>query len=445
MIQKNKPNVVIILVDELRTQNMSLFGYKEENDKNIKRIAKESLFFKNIISCCNSTDPSITSLFTAKYPVNNGIIHQFPHTKDSEIKKFKNQKQFWFPSYLKAKGYNTIAIDWLPMWFKEGFNFSRDREEHLISKIINSNRLINTIVLNLPDFIYKIGKKRLDKKMACFPDPDETANLAIKKIKQTKKPFFLFVHFGDTHFPYKTTKQPEDKGKTYLPNIIEKIKGKTRKNVAEKRITDIGLHYLEAIEKKYNRAIRNVDKEIGRIYNFLKKEKIIDNTIFVFLSDHGTNLGEHNIFFDHQGLYDETIRVPLIIRFPKQKQSKVVNKLAQNIDIIPTILQYLKEEKHFNLDGKSLFPAIQNNKTIRNHTLSYAATCDKRIAKRTLKKKVIFSKTRKDAVCYKNKEPLIQGKGLIETYDLIKDPKEKKNLKQRINKRRQCTALPKYN
>ena len=75
--------------------------YKKGQDNYLKKITKESIFFKNTISCCNSTDPSITSLFTAKYPPNNGIIHQFPHTKDSEIKKFKRQKQFWFPSYLK--------------------------------------------------------------------------------------------------------------------------------------------------------------------------------------------------------------------------------------------------------------------------------------------------------------------------------------------------------
>jgi len=413
-----KPNIVLIIADEMRTQNMSLYGYKNETDTEIKRIAKESIFFNHAFTACNSTDPSITSLFTARYPTNNGILHQFPHTTNAEIRKFKSQKQFWLPEYLKGQGYETIAIDWLPLWFKKGFNFFRDREEGKFSKIVNTNRIVNTIQTHMPADLYKIAKKIVGKKMAVFPSPEETTALALKKIKEANKPYFAFIHYGDTHFPYSTTPQPEDKGKTFVPDHIEKL-NTAKKQIAKKRLEDIKLNYKEAIIEKYDRSIKAVDKEIGKIYDELKD----DNTIFIIMSDHGTNLMEHEIYFDHHGLYDETIKVPIIMHIPG-KEGKVVEHLVQNIDLAPTILSLLKEEKFMNLDGRSLMPCIDEDLPIRDHTVSFGATCDLRIAKRTKDKKVIYSPSREAAICYKCKEPHIQGDKIKEEYDLLSNPNE---------------------
>ena len=132
-----KPNIIIIIVDALRPRNLSLFNYNKETDKNLKAIAKENIFFKNHFSVANSTAPSLAALFTGKYPPNNGILHQVPYTKQEEITKFEENK-FWFPSYMKEKGCNTLGVDWFGMWFKKGFENYQEKKEGLLKKSLKN-------------------------------------------------------------------------------------------------------------------------------------------------------------------------------------------------------------------------------------------------------------------------------------------------------------------
>ncbi len=127
------------MVDAFRPKNLSLYGYKKETDKNIKKIAKESFVFNQFFSSSNATAPSLTSLFTGKFPSNSGIIHQFPYTSSEEILKF-SETNIWFPSILQKEGYETIAVDWIGSWFERGFNFykERDKEKQNSKKFLNS-------------------------------------------------------------------------------------------------------------------------------------------------------------------------------------------------------------------------------------------------------------------------------------------------------------------
>src|SRR3989338_9511536 len=112
----DKKNVVLIVVDAFRPKNLSLFGYNKETDKNLKEIVRNGVLFKKYFPSSNCTAPSVTSLFTGKYPINHGIMHQLPYTEDKEIEKIK-EAEFWLPEYLREKGYETIAIDWIGFCF----------------------------------------------------------------------------------------------------------------------------------------------------------------------------------------------------------------------------------------------------------------------------------------------------------------------------------------
>ena len=94
-----KPNIVIIISDALRPKDLSLYGYSVENDRNIKKIASDSVVFENNFSASNASDPSLTSIFSGQYPTTNGFIHQHPFMKEEEtnqvittIKSFFNGK-----------------------------------------------------------------------------------------------------------------------------------------------------------------------------------------------------------------------------------------------------------------------------------------------------------------------------------------------------------------
>jgi len=168
-------NIAIIIIDALRPQNLSLFGYDKETDKNLKVIANESILFRNFFSVSNSTFPTITSLFTGNYPPSHGIMHQAPYASDQEYDKFlgTEQSKFWLPSFLKEKGYHTIGIDWIGLWFKDGFDYYGEKKEAFYKKF-TKNPIVKKVLLNLPSSAYKVGKSFVKKKNEeLFPSAQE--------------------------------------------------------------------------------------------------------------------------------------------------------------------------------------------------------------------------------------------------------------------------------
>jgi len=415
-----KPNIVIVIIDALKTKHLSLYGYPKETDKNLKEIAKESAVFSNHISVSNATFPSLTSLFTGNYPATHGLIHQMPHTEKQEYEKLKKIK-FWLPTYLKNQGYETISIDWIGLWFKKGFDYYDEKKE-IPAKLnrILKKPIIKKILLNLSGRTYFILKKIFKRKQTIgIPSSKEMTDTALMKIKQSEKPFFLFIHYADTHFPFPHTKY-KAKNKKNIKQVYKKITDKNQGEYFKKRITDINLYSKEDIIGKYDLSIKKVDQEISRIYNYLKKERKWENTIFIILADHGESLFEHQIYFSHSGLYDDTIHTPLIMHLPGQKHKKV-NHLVQNIDITPTILDCLGERMP-QMDGKSLLQTIRKNKPIRNRTYSYDGLAKDIKCTRTKTKKTIIAKNNRCNLCraFHHQQ--------YEEYDLKKDPLELKNI-----------------
>jgi len=415
-------NIVIIIIDAFRAKNSSLFGYERETNKNLKILMKESFLFKQHFSVSNATLPSLTSLFTGKYPYNHGIIHSIPYTKQEEYDKLK-KSTFWFPSYLKKKGYETIGIDWIGVWLKKGFDYygGKEEEKSRVKEFIRSP-FIKKILLGMPGWIYKLGKKVVKARSSRnFPRADELIDLTISKVKESKKPFFLFVHYIDSHFPYLTMKNPKSTGKNDIKEVLKSIKSDSQREYVKKRIVDVGLNSTEDIKKKYDLAIRNTDEQLGRLMNFLKESKMWKDTIFIVLADHGVSLTEHGIYFSQAGLYDETIHVPLIMKIPGFKGGEI-EELVQNIDIVPTIMDNMKWGKRKDFDGKSMLNLIKRNNPIRNKVLSFDGLAEDVKSVRTKKRKLILAKNGRCNLC---KAKHHDG---IEEYDLKKDPNELKNI-----------------
>ena len=150
---KNQKNVVLIVVDAFRPKNLSMFGYEKENDKNLKKIAKESVLFRKSFSTSNATAPSLNSIFSGMYPNSHGIIHQFPYTKPDEYNKFESVEKFWLPAFLKEKGYETIGIDWIGLWYKRGFDYyeEKDEKQSRLKKFMKIP-IVKKMLLNLPNW-----------------------------------------------------------------------------------------------------------------------------------------------------------------------------------------------------------------------------------------------------------------------------------------------------
>lgn len=416
-----KPNIIFVIADEVRAKNLSLYDSMNEVDSNIKKIASESVVFTQNISPSNGSWPSSTSLFTAKYPANHGIIRSMPYTTMEEIDRLRKNK-FWLPLYLQSIGYDTYLLSGLKAWFKKGFNYVKSDEKARDSyRKINNNAVVRRIIKLFPDWLY-ITLKNLTRRDQTldFPKRGEMLNLAISKIKEAKGPFFIFIHFEDAHYPWATTPTPRiDNGKSRR-SAVKNILSKSQKKYAQRRLFNLSANSFEEVEGKYNNAIKILDDDIGKLYSYLKEQKLWDNTIFVLMGDHGLSIAEHEIYIHHSGLYDETIRVPLIMHIPGIKH-KVIDELVQNVDVAPTILELLKGKINES-DGKSLLSLIKIGKPIRDKAFSFDGCSINRWCVRTREKKIIFSNSKNCLAC--------KGDHCsdVEEYDLVNDKNEMNNL-----------------
>jgi arylsulfatase A-like enzyme len=177
---------------------------------------------------------------------------------------------------------------------------------------------------------------------------------------------------------------------------------------------------VQDVTNKYDETIRIIDQEVGRLYDFLKSENLLENTILVILGDHGDIIHEHGIYFSHCGMFDGSIRAPMIIKLPGVK-SKETSEMVQNIDIVPTILEFLGEKTAPSLDGKSLIPLINTGTKVRDRVFLFDGLANDVRAVRTGNKKLIVAK---DSFCNLCKSS--HHHGTVE-YDLSNDPEETKD------------------
>lgn len=197
-----------------------------------------------------------------------------------------------------------------------------------------------------------------------------------------RSPFFLFVHYWDTHTPYNAPKRfekrffDEDDDSVRIEDVLRRIKNPEWREYLRK-VTK-GAKTASEIIARYDGAIAYVDEEIGVLMDFLEKQGVLDESVVILTSDHGESLTEHDIFFDHHGLYDVTIRVPLIIWCPSMFSSHVrVSSLVQHVDLVPTVLDILNIGGRYGFDGESLLPLIGGKGSCSPVCLCGGGSCSK--------------------------------------------------------------------
>lgn len=398
-------NVILIVVDALRSDHLGINNYERNTSPNIDKLAKEGIFFSNAIPSSPSTGPSIPSILTGLYPHSHGIRFLFTNKLNSNITTLQE--------ILQSHGYKTIGndIEINGMGIEKGFD-----EFNLLRW-----RITNKIKRNI--------KKILDQGYKVNP-AETLTDFAIKYIDKLKdKKFFLYIHYVGLHWPY-TPPKPYDE--MFDPDY----KGEHTFNEVDGKIRRGDLIYNNPLSKEenehavahYDGAIRFVDSEIGKLLEHIDKVNLADDTLIVLCGDHGECFGEHKLYFNHgEYLYEEGLRVPLIIRNSKLPKMKIEEQV-QLTDIMPTVLEILNISLIENIDGFSLMPLIKEGKKIRKYTFAEGIGSHFNQKKRSyiqgIKGKWRMVRTNEWKLIY-IPHP---GKDIYELYNLKNDPGETKNL-----------------
>jgi len=301
------------------------------NTPNIDTLAEEGVIFTNYFCTAPQCSPSRASMFSGILPHNNGV-YGLSH------RGFILKDDIpYLPKILKENGYKTylFGIQHETNW---------DKSEKLgYQKIIKSKS--HSCIDIIPDLITFLNSK-----------PSE--------------PFFISVGFSETHLPWPVVENFDKNIKVpdFLPDVEE-----VKKDMAG-----------------FNIVIDRVDKAIGEIVKALKKNNLYESTLIIFTTDHGLPLPGAKAT-----LFDPGIGVFLIIRGDGFEGGREINCLSSNIDLMPTILDYLGIEIPENIEGKSLMPAVKGEKEeIRDEIfveLTYHAAYDPQRGIRTKRYKYIRS------------------------------------------------------
>lgn len=431
-----KPNIIFVVIDAVRARNVGAYGYDKPTTPNIDKIAQEGVLFRNAYSCINYTDSSLTSIFSGIYPLGHGILHHGGGLRNEEVKGFIQSGIKLLPEILRSEGYATIALDWMGRWHRRGYEYYSGIKGSKGSGPID--RVIEMVSAHRCPQLVRRGMfylRRRARREAYAAKP--MTDLAIALIaKNSTRPFFLFIHYWDVHQGlnpprhYSHLFRHLDYSST--PGSTDKIRDVIRfpHETRSVRLAMVPLMRNKTVGERireYDASIRYVDDEIGRLMETLRRSGIANQTLVILTSDHGESLSEHQIYFDHHGLYEVSIHVPLIMRYPEVLPGgKVIGGFVQHVDLVPTILDLLDIKRpRDDFDGESLMPLIREGKELRSSVYVEEAYAEGKRAVRTRKYEYIEALSEEEAICKLCNR--IHG-GVEELYDLEGDPEQNHNL-----------------
>jgi len=315
-------NIVLIVVDALRADHLECYGYNRETSPNICELADEGILFENAISQSAWTRPGVASILTGLYPKNHGAENR--NNSLSEDKTLISE-------VLKEQGYNTFAFVTNGN-IAESFGFNQGYTGFVYLKESSSEIQIHK------------GSDILNSRL--FDNLQDLSN--------SKN--FVYIHYTDPHDPYTPNENvfSSDEVEFYSSQDMNKL-SRTIKNVSNQD------EILDNLINFYDDEIVFTDKNIGNLISWMKEKGIYNNTIIIITSDHGEGFLEHGEIRHGNTLYDELIKIPLIVHIP-QSNPKIVSQQVSQVDIFPSVLDLvgLSDIKdNLNIDGKSIFSGFQ--------------------------------------------------------------------------------------
>jgi len=300
-----RPNVLIYLIDTLRLDHLGCYGYSRDTSPNLDTFARDSVLFTHLMPQSSWTKPSVASLLTSTYPNVHGAQDRPDVLREG------------LPSLaasLAEQGYETHGLitntNILPLW-----GFGKD-----------FHRFVD---VDSADWVNCDDARVVERAIA-------TLDLA------AGRPWFLYVHTMGPHDPYEA---PDGYDRKFVPESYAGL------GVAGER---------QRFIDQYDGEIAYSDLQFGRMMQALKERRLYDNTLIVLLSDHGEEFWEHGDTCHGKSLYEEVLRVPLLIKLPGNAHAGERREdLVEAVDIAPTLLDSLGLPAVNGFQGKSFKGLIE--------------------------------------------------------------------------------------
>ena len=392
-MSSKKKNVILFGIDSLKADNMSCYGYDHLTTPHIDRLASQGVLFENNFCPNVPTTPAYASMLSGLDCFSTtvvGLRHKAPFPDEMKT----------LPEILREVGYNSTCV---------GFGGNP------------SNRGFDNY-LEYPSWgRWEEGRSPKAESLNEVTIPE------LERLAGEDKPFLLFLRHMDPHAPYLP---PAPFERIFYSGNEKDPANRSMEAVMDfKPFRDFfadwmppGVTDKDYVIAQYDGAIAYMDAAIQRLLTRVDELGIAEDTLIVLNGDHGETLYEHECWFDHHGIYENTLHVPLMIRLPGVLPAgKRISGYSLHQDLVPTILELLNIDSNINFDGTSLMEMVRGERA-SNYSEFYIneATWMRKHGWRTPEWKLMIAL-----------EPDFHFKPEVELYNLIDDPDELNNLAEK--------------
>jgi len=341
------PDVVLIVLDTVRAENVSTYDYARPTAPTLDALAAEGALFLDATSPSTWSLPSHASLFTGRYPSSHGAHAEHRYLDD----RYPTLAQV-----LQGNGYETFCVT-ANAWISDGLGLTRGfgwQDESLRAQ--GGAGLAFSFINRLLD---RLGLQDTDKGGAAVASRFE--EWARERPAQADRPAFVFLNFIEAHFPYhqlprehlyRFTDRPYSALRRISIDLLGAQFGGTRPAAETVR---------EATLDMYDGGVVYTDALVARVIEALRKRGTLDRTVLVVLADHGEVLGERDDFFGHgPTLYQEAVGVPLLVRYPPRVAAGTrVDAPVSTLGVFATIVDLAGLAPPPTLQVGSLVPSMR--------------------------------------------------------------------------------------
>ncbi|MFN0009156.1 MAG: sulfatase [Planctomycetota bacterium] len=298
-----RPNVLVIVLDTLRADHLGVDGYERATSPNVDRFARENLHFPRAFAAAPWTPPSIATLLSGLYPTSHGMMPPDKLPGEGDLSKRLDRNVLTLAEILADSGYRTAALSANP-WIT-------------------------------PEFGYAQGFETFDVRVDARAEKITELGLArIEELRASGDPFLFYLHYLDPHEPY----SPPDDHRIFAGQPLR------------------GSYSPQMVENldRYDGEIHYLDASLGRLFAELRAKGIYDDLVIVLLGDHGEQFEEHGHLGHGWQLFNEELRVPLVVKPGRTTQGRTIESVVSIVDVLPTILALTGQEAPAAMQGVNL-------------------------------------------------------------------------------------------
>ena len=332
-------NVLVVLADTLRASNLGVYGHSRDTSPQLAALAAEGYLFEQARAQAPCTYPSANSLLTGRdgtqFWAQEGVRIGIPEGIPS------------LAEMLAGQGWTTIAVSASPIVRRSPSGNNRHGG-------------------------FGRGFDLFDER-CLWQDARCVNQRALDYLESVREPFLLYLHYMDPHDPYlppvRRFSSPSYPGKEFIARgeanpIVEWLFGDGDPGFD---VTEADLEHLQA---SYDDEIAFFDVALGELVEALRSRGVLEETLVAVIADHGEEFLEHRLIKHCNALFDTEIHTPMVLRIPGLPGGRRLSPIVQNLDLVPTVLDYLGLEPTVELDGRSLRPLIEEGEPIHDQVFA---------------------------------------------------------------------------